>query len=159
MKKYLFSVTFPMWFKIIFTICYLSILRLPVSYVFLIISKGLFIERKVECIAILLSCLIISWFLLKITYYSIEVYDEGLELKHFWITHKKVNWKEIAQIKKPLFIVPVDFIYIVLITNKKLLLIKSMNNYKKLIYLIKERIGVKSALDPLKEVLKSGVKA
>ncbi len=139
MKKYLFSVAFPAWFKITFTICYLWILRLPFNYVFFIISKGLFVVRKMECIVIILSCLIVSWFLLKIIYYSIEIYEEGIELKHFCITHKKVTWKEIVQIKKPLFKVPVDFVYIILNTNEKLLLIKSMNNYKKFICLIKER--------------------
>ncbi len=127
-----FKVAFPTWFKVMFTICYIWLLKLPVGYILQIVKRNLFYERLFEISFIVGLCLLITWFIFRFIYCSIEVTDRKLTLKYFGITKRQILWNEIIEIKRPRFNFPYDFSMLLLKSNQNIYLIRSMKNFKKL---------------------------
>ena len=53
--------------------------------------------------------------------------------------NKLLTWNEIVEVKRPRFGIPVDFAYVISKNKDRLRLIRSMNNYRELIQLIKNK--------------------
>jgi hypothetical protein len=77
------------------------------------------------------------WFFNKVLYYSIIVLPQGISSNKLVGGGYLVKWEEIVEVKRPKFGIPYDAIYIVTYKNKKILLVRGMKNYLKLIKLIK----------------------
>ena len=75
----------------------------------------------------------------RILFYSVIATDKGLQIRNLFGPSKSIIWDEVIEIRRPRFGIPGDFTYVFLADKKKIVLVRSMNNYKKLIQLIKER--------------------
>jgi len=76
---------------------------------------------------------------IKLLFYSVTGTKRGLETNNIFGSNKIVKWDEIMEVRRPRFGIPNDFSYVISGKTEKLLLIRSMKNYKELIQLIKER--------------------
>lgn len=132
-------VCFPKWVIISYSICAIGTLFFFIGYIIKIINENSFIAQSLKFLLFLGVVVVSFWLLFKIVFYSVTATDKGLETSNLFGSNKSVNWEEIVAVRKPIFGIPADFTYVFTINKKKLLLVKSMNNYKELVQLIKEK--------------------
>jgi hypothetical protein len=135
--NYLFKVRYAVWFLILSSVCGITTFYYCSKYLYWVVDQNLILERKfisTTCIMIIVSGL---WFFNKVLYYSIIVLPQGISSNKLVGGGYLVKWEEIVEVKRPKFGIPYDAIYIVTYKNKKILLVRGMKNYLKLIKLIK----------------------
>ena len=133
-QNVLFKSSFPKWFVILGSICFVITLLFSTLYVVVVIyNNGISVFNMI--ILILLSSG--YWFFIKILFYSITATDRGLKSNNPLGSSKEFIWEEIVEVRRPYFGIPYDLTYVVSKNNGKLLLIRSMQNYKEIIELIK----------------------
>lgn len=81
-----------------------------------------------------LACL---WVLLRVAFYSVTGTDRGIITHNVIGQNKFFQWDEIVEVRRPRFGIPAAFSYVISKDKDKILLIRSMNNYKELVELIK----------------------
>ena len=133
------KVCFPRWFVILYTFCAVGVFILYSLYILWLINKG-FVSSELYRFAVFsLVFLSAVWGCSKLIFYTVIATDEGLKFINIFRADKSVKWEEITEVRRPLFGIPVDATYIFSVNKHKFLLVRSMQNYKKLIGLIKER--------------------
>ena len=132
-------ICFPKWFIIIYTFCAIFTLLFFAIYMIFLINRGKLVSEMFNFIFFLVAILAGLWVLSRILFYSIIVTDKGLKTHNIFGSNMSVLWDEIIEVRRPKFGIPVDFTYVFLSNKSKLILIRSMQNYKKLIQLIKEK--------------------
>ena len=75
----------------------------------------------------------------KILFYSVVATESGILSFNSFGEGKLFDWTEIIEVKRPRFGIPYDFTYVISTDNEKMLLVRSMQNYKELIELIKAK--------------------
>lgn len=80
------------------------------------------------------------YFLLKVICYSVTATEKGIETYNIVGSTKKIIlWDSIVEVRGPRFGIPKDAGYIITKNREKVLLVKSMKNYGKLIEVIRSR--------------------
>lgn len=131
------KISFPMWFRSFLTFCEIFMILFFIVYIFRAISNGLS-ALEIRNAAISLSIVLGGlWFFSKILFYSVTGTDRGLETDNIVGSNKLLLWHEIVEVRRPRFGIPVDFTYVISENKGKLLLVRSMKNYKKLVDLIR----------------------
>lgn len=126
--------SFPQWFVILGSICFVITLLFSTLYVVVVIyNNGISVFNMI--ILILVSSG--YWFFIKILFYSITATDRGLKSNNPLGSSKEFVWEEIVEVRRPRFGIPYDLAYVVSKNKGKMLLVRSMQNYKELIELIK----------------------
>jgi hypothetical protein len=131
------KVSYPIWVLILFTFCGIGSIPILSYYIIWTIEKSLFFSRLWQVLFCSIFIPAIIWFLFKITFYSVSATERGLETANIIGSKKYFQWGEIIEVQTPKFGLPFDISYVISINKGKLLLIRSMKNYKKLIQLIK----------------------
>lgn len=133
------KVSFPKWFVIFLGICGILTISFFLSYIIWVIYHGQLASQLLRC-AIFLSIILSGfWLSLKVLFYSVTATERGLETDNIVGASKSFQWDEIVEVRRPRFGVPVDFSYVISKNKDKLLLVRSMKNYKELTELIKTR--------------------
>jgi hypothetical protein len=80
------------------------------------------------------------WFLSSALFYTATATEKGIETTNPILrSNKSCTWDEIIDVKKPFLRIPIAFRYVVLENDKKILLIRGIPNYEKIIELINLR--------------------
>jgi hypothetical protein len=133
------EISFPRWFRICLAFCGIFTILLFAFYIVWVAYNGQLASRLLRC-AIFTSVIVgIVWFFLKILFYSVTATDRGLEADNIVGANKVFLWDEIVEVRRPRFGIPHDATYVISRNNGKLLLVRSMKNYKEFIQLIKDR--------------------
>ena len=131
------KVSFPKWFVIFLSICGILTTSFFLSYIIWVIYHGQLASQMLRC-AIFFSIILSGlWISLKVLFYSVTATERGLETDNIAGSNKLFLWDEIVEVRRPRFGVPIDFLYVISKNKDKLLLVRSMKNYKELIELIK----------------------
>jgi hypothetical protein len=133
------KINFPMLFVVLMSFCGLFTTLGIGSYILRVIYYGQLSSQLFKCVFGFCVILIISWFLLKILFYSVTATEKGLITANIGKLSKFFQWNEIVEVRRPRFGMPVDASYVISKNKGKLLLIRSMKNYKELIQMIKDR--------------------
>ena len=134
-----FKVVFPSWVIFLATIAAIGFFVLSFSCIILGKYDDLPLFEFWKPIIFFIITFGVSFFVVYISHYCISATKNGIE-NHPLIGHSKFfAWDEIVEVRRPLFHIPVDFNYVVSKNGKRLLLIRSMNNYKELIQLIEQK--------------------
>lgn len=137
-QNVILKISFPIFFKIFLLICCVGILFLSGFYFYKIATHQLQISYFI-CSVFLFLDLAGFWIILKLLFYSVTATNKGIEARNIVVRNIKIQWGDIIEIRRPRLGVPKDISYIITKNNNKLLLIRSMNDYSKIIKLIKER--------------------
>lgn len=133
------KVSFPKWFVIFISICGILTISFCLFYMIWVIYHGQLASQLWRC-AVLLSLLVIAlWIFTKILFYSVTATERGLETANIVGASKSFQWDKIVEVRRPRFGIPKDASYVISKNKDKLLLVRSMKNYKELIELIKAR--------------------
>ena len=133
------KVSFPKWFVIFVSICGIFTISFCLFYIIWVIYHGQLAYQLLRC-AIFFGIIVCGlWLCLKVLFYSVTATERGLETSNIVGPNKLFFWKDIVETRRPRFGVPVDFTYVISKNEDKLLLVRSMKNYKELIELIKAR--------------------
>jgi hypothetical protein len=133
------KVCFPKWIIIIFTFSAIGTVYFFLEYIFLLNNNGSSDSGMFKCLFFLGIIIGGFWLFFKILFYSVIATDKGLVTNNLFGAGKSVLWDEIIEVRRPRFGIPADFTYVLLANKSKLLLVRSMKNYKALIQLIKEK--------------------
>ena len=133
------KVSFPKWFMIFVSICGILTISFCLFYIIWVIYHGQLAYQLFRCSIFFSIILCGFWLSLKVLFYSVTATERGLETSNIVGPNKLFLWKEIVGVRRPRFGVPVDFSYVISKNKDKLLLVRSMKNYKELIELIKAR--------------------
>lgn len=133
------KISFPRWFRIFLTFCGILTILFFAFYIVWVVYNGQLASQLLSCA--IFSSIILGgfWFFSKILFYSVTVTDRGLETDNIVGSNKLFLWDEIIEVRRSRFGIPVDFTYVISKNKGKLLLVRSMKNYKELIQLIKVR--------------------
>lgn len=134
-QNILIKVSSPSWLIILFIPCLIIALPLSIFYTALVIYNN---RLSVFGVFLLIFVLAGFWFI-KLLFYSVTATESGLETTNLLGSNKSFIWEEIVKVRRPRFGIPYDFTYVVSKNKGKLLLVRSMQNYKELIELIKVR--------------------
>ena len=131
------KINYPRWFSICMTFCGIVTIGICSTYIVWVIINGIFGQRlwRITFSASLIT--LITWFLLRIVFYSVQASEEGLRSNAIMGKRIFVAWKDIIEIRKPKFNIPHDAVYVITNSNKKLMLVKGMKNLDKMITAIK----------------------
>lgn len=132
---------FPNWFRVFILICASGTTILAGLYLGNAIKNSQLLVHPLK--SLIFFALIFSsfWIVLKLLFYSLTVTNDGLIVNNIICSKKFVRWDEVVQIRRPIFRVPLDATYIILANGKKVLLVRSMENYKEVIQAIKAKIS------------------
>ena len=133
------KVFFPKWLIILYSFCGMFTVFYFAIYMIWLINKGQIGAKIFSSIFYLVVILLGVWLFFKILFYSVIATDKGLVTNNLFGAGKSVLWDEIIEVRRPRFGIPADFTYVLLANKSKLLLVRSMKNYKALIQLIKEK--------------------
>ena len=131
--------SYPRWFVILFIFCGIFTLLLSVFYIFWAAHDGLSAKEFWRSAIFLGLILGAFWFFGKVLLYSVTATEDGLETANPFGSSKSFLWDEIVEVRRPRFGIPYDFTYIISKKRDKLILIRSMKNYKELIQVIKSK--------------------
>jgi len=131
----LIKTSFPRWFVIFISFC--LVITLPLSTIYTVV---VIYNNGLSVFGILLLTFVLAefWFL-KFLFYSVTATEKGLEAANLLGSNKSFIWDEIVKVRRPPLGIPYDFSYVVSKNKEKMLLVRSMQNYKELIELIKVR--------------------
>lgn len=133
------KISFPKWFFIPFGLGGIIILLTFIFYTARLIQSesSTFELLKVAFLFVVL----LGWifFFCKILFYSVTATERGLETDNLAGSKKIFLWDEIVEVRRPRFGIPKDANYVISKNRDKLLLVKSMTNYKELVQMIKVR--------------------
>jgi len=132
---------FPRWFAVLYTFCGICTLLFFAVYIIWLINKGLLGSDIFSFLIFLIAIISGLWVFSSLLFYSVAATDKGLITNNLFGESKSVLWDEIVEVRRPRFRIPADFTYVLTTKKKKILLVRSMKNYKALIQLIKERSG------------------
>ena len=140
-KKHRVALTcsFPKWVRAFFSFCGIFTLIFFTAYIFWVIYSGQLFLQLLRVTVFGGSIIVILWVYPKILFYSVFATEKGLESKNIFEENKLLTWNEIVEVKRPRFGIPVDFAYVISKNKDRLRLIRSMNNYRELIQLIKNK--------------------
>ncbi len=80
------------------------------------------------------------WFISCVLFHVTTATEKGIETTNLILgSNKSCTWDEIIDVRKPLLRMPAAFRYVVLGNKKKILLIRGIPNYEKMIELINLR--------------------
>ena len=132
-QNILIKTSCPKWFVILGFICFVITLLFSAFYTVMVIyNNGLTV------FGIFLLIVVLSEFLfIKLLFYSVTATEIGLETANLLGSDKSFVWEEIVEVRGSRFGIPYDATYVVSKNKGKILLIRSMQNYKELIELIK----------------------
>lgn len=133
------KISFPRWFRGFLTFCGIFTILLFAFYIVWVAYNGQLASRLLRCTVIASVIVGIVWFFLKILFYSVTATDSGLETDNIVGANKVLLWDEIVEVRRPRFGIPHDATYVISRNKGKVLLVRSMKNYKELIQLIKVR--------------------
>jgi len=133
------KISFPRWVVIFFSFCGIFTILFFAFYIIWVVYNGQLSSQFFRCAIFFSVILGAFWVFLKILFYSVTATERGLETDNIVGSNKLLLWDEIVEVRRPRFGIPVDFSYVISKNKDKLLLIRSMKNYKKLIQLIKLR--------------------
>ena len=128
-----------MWFRIFISFCGLFTVIFITVYIVKVFYSGQLLLKLSRCLLLLAMMGSIFCAVIKLLFYSVTGTKRGLETNNIFGSNKIVKWDEIMEVRRPRFGIPNDFSYVISGKTEKLLLIRSMKNYKELIQLIKER--------------------
>lgn len=133
------KISFPNWLRLFLTFCGIFTILFSAFYIVWVAYNGQLASQLFRC-AIFFSIILSGfWFFLKILFYSVIITDRGLKTDNIIGSKKSFLWDEIVEIRRPRFGFPVDFAYVISKNKGKLLLVRSMKNYKELIEMIRVR--------------------
>ena len=133
------KISFPMLFIALMSFCGLLTALGIGLYIFRVIYYGQMSSQLFPCLFGFFVILIILLFLLKILFYSVTATKKGLITANIIKSNKFLQWNEIVEVRRPRFGIPVDASYVISRNEGKLLLVRSMKNYKELIQMIKDK--------------------
>ncbi len=133
------KMNFPIWLVISFSFCGVFTILFFAFYIIWVLYNGQLASRLFNCSVGFVVILGAIWVFLKVIFYSVTVTDEGLKTSNIIGKSKLFRWDEIVDLRRPRFGIPGDFNYVISRNNDSLLLVRSMQNYKELIDLIKVR--------------------
>ena len=133
------KISFPRWFVIFLTFCGVFTIMFSTFYIAWVVYKNQLTSRPFSCALFFILILSIFWFFSKILFYSVTATDSGLQTDNIVGSNKLFPWDEIVEVRRPRFRIPKDASYVISKNKDKLLLVRSMKNYKELIQLIKVR--------------------
>ena len=131
--------SFPRWFRVFLSFCEVFMILFSAFYIYRATSNGL---TAVEIRNfVIFSSIVLGgfWIFAKFLFYSVSATKRGLETDNVFGQKKLFLWNEIVEVRRPRFGIPYDFSYVISENQDKLLLVRSMKNYKELIQLIKAR--------------------
>ncbi len=131
------KVNFPIFFKIFLSICSVGILFISGVYFYKIVTHQLQINYFF-CSVFFFLDLGGFWIILKLLFYSVTATNKGIEARNIIVGKTTIQWEDILEVRRPSMGIPKDISYIITKNNNKLLLIRSMKNYSKIIQLIKK---------------------
>jgi len=132
-------ISFPRWFVILLSFCGTVTIMFSVSYIGWVIYSGQLTSRLFRTVIFFSLVLGIFWFLSKILFYSVTATEGGLETDNIVGSKQMFLWDEIVEVRRPRFRIPKDASYVISKNKDKLLLVRSMTNYKELVQMIKVR--------------------
>ena len=133
------KVSFSRWYVALVGCCGLLTVVLSLAYLIYTVLHGEFFERLLRCSAFAVVLLSLLWFLARILFYAVYATERGIRTENILNKKELIPWDEIVEIKRPRIGIPKDAIYLITNNHQKILLIKSMNNYSRLLELIKTR--------------------
>ena len=133
------EISFPRWFRMFLAFCGIFTILLFAFYIVWVAYNGQLASRLLRCAISATVIVGIVWFLLKILFYSVTATDSGLETDNIVGANKVFLWDEIVEVRRPCFGIPHDATYVISRNKGKLLLVRSMKNYRESIQLIKDR--------------------
>ena len=131
----------PRWFVNWIIFCWVFLLLICAFYIFRIVTfYGLNYSHIVMCAFLIIITFGGVWFISCVLFHTTTATEEGIETTNPILKSKKsCTWHEIIDVRKPRLGIPASFRYAILEKNKKILLIKGIPNYEKIIELIKLR--------------------
>lgn len=131
------TISFPKWFVIGISFCGIGTILICAYYIVWVFHTGQLNSHILRCSFCFGFILVIFWFLLKIVFYSVIATERGLATSNIFKSSNIFLWDQIVEVRRPRFGIPYDATYVISENKKKLLLVRSMRNYKELVELIK----------------------
>ena len=118
-------------------ICWLIALFFSIFYVYKVLYGNLLVSLN---LSVILFIVVLGGFcFFKLLFYSVTATKKGLETAKPIGSNQSFTWEEIIEVRRPRFGIPYDFSYVISKNKEKLLLVRSMQNYKELVELIKTK--------------------
>ena len=136
--KVFLKVEYPKWFRWFAGVSILGTTLIGFVFMFWMIHNRSY-AMFWKVILLFLISLSGIWFYFGIVLYSIFATETHLKNKSFTGRTKIIPWETIVAIQRPRLGIPYDFIYVITSDREKMLLVRSMKNYERLIQLIEER--------------------
>ncbi|MBW1788631.1 MAG: hypothetical protein JRK53_18755 [Deltaproteobacteria bacterium] len=134
------EISYPMWLIIFIAFCGIGTILMVTYYIVLGIYNGKIFSNLLILTFITVSWVLINvWFLLKIVFYSVIATSKGIKSNNLIGPDKFFPWDEILEVRKPIYGIPPDAIYVISKDNEKLMLLRGMKNIDEFIQLIKEK--------------------
>jgi len=133
------KVSFSRWYIVLIGCCGFLTAGLSLAYIIYTVLHGEFLARLLRCSAFAILFLSILWFLARILFYVVYATEYGIRAKNILSKTEFIPWHEIVEIKGPKIGIPRDVINLITQDRRKIRLIKSMNNYSRLLELVKTR--------------------
>ncbi|MGD9245788.1 MAG: hypothetical protein PVH36_12700 [Desulfobacterales bacterium] len=133
------KISYPMWFVIFISFCGIGTILICTYYIAWVVFNGQLSSHLLRFLFLIILILAALWFLLKIVFYSVTATDRGIGTHNIAGANKFFLWDEIVEIRKPVFGIPHDAIYLISENKDKLMLLKGMKDLDEFIQLIKDR--------------------
>lgn len=129
---------FPRWFICLACISFVQ----TISILFFVIMNKILKSEPIPVSVILISVFLLVggvWLFSMLFSYALAT-ENGLEYINPFRKDRFIAWGNIVEVKRPLFKIPNDYSYVISKENtEKIILIRSMKNYRQMIGLIKEK--------------------
>ena len=133
------EVRFRRWFVILNTFAGIVTIFFSLFYVMHAVRDGLTITETWRCTILIGLTFTVFWLFARILFYSVKATKAGLESKNLLERTTTIPWHEIVEIRKSRIFVSTAFRYVISSRGHKLLLIRNLKNYHKLIDMIKDK--------------------
>lgn len=135
-ENVLLKINYPKWALYFISFCWGSIF---LFFIFFALKEIIEFSFPIQMVVIICAILLSGVFIFKIFFLTVIATEKELKRTYPFITDKSFPWDEIIEVRRPRLGMPYDFSYVISKNKKKLLLIRSMENYKELVELIKAK--------------------